>query len=128
MRTTGRAAAGAGPTLGAPRRRTGRPQQASLRAVDTRSDPPTGSALTVGRFLALVVLLFGFIAMHGLAATNGDGTHHSPLAWPTLPGVHSILSTGPSTAAMPRDGFPDQGDADHGTAEDSRLALSLIHI
>jgi hypothetical protein len=94
--------------------------------VNTRSDLPTRSALTAGRFVVLVVFLFGFIVMHGLAATHGDGTHHSPLALPTPPGVHGILSTSPSTAAIPGDGLPDHGDADHDTAEDSHLAEAAV--
>ena len=93
--------------------------------MNTRSDLPTGSALTAGRFVVLVVFLFGFIVMHGLTATHGDGTHHNPLAFPTPPGVRNVLSTSPSATAIPGDGFPDHGYADRGTAEDSRLAEAV---
>ena len=48
------------------------------------------SAASVGRLVVLVVLLVGFTAMHGLAATSGDGTHHSPLALPAVSDAHGI--------------------------------------
>jgi hypothetical protein len=81
-----------------------------LETVNTRSDPSTGSALTAGRFLALVVLLVAFIAMHGLAAMNGDGIHHGPLAFFAAPDAHASVST----VVMTGDGLPDHGVGDHG--------------
>ena len=36
------------------------------------------------------MLLIRFTAMHGLAATRGDGTHHSPIALPAASDAHGI--------------------------------------
>lgn len=68
-----------------------------MRAVSTRSDLFTGSAAGVGRLVALVAVLLGFIAMHGLAATDGDGTHHSPLSISAAPYGHSGWGVTPAS-------------------------------
>ena len=90
-----------------------------MRAVNPHRDLRPGSAVSVGRLLSSVVLLLGFIAMHGLAATNGDGTHHSPLGLAATPGVHSTISATISAGAMTGD-----GPAEHGTAGALRAAQS----
>jgi hypothetical protein len=97
------------------------PQGASLRAVNPNRDLRAGSAVSVGRLLSSVVLLLGFIAMHGPAATNGDGTHHSPLGLAATPGVHSTISATISAGAMTGD-----GPAEHGTARALRAAQSTL--
>jgi hypothetical protein len=53
--------------------------RASWRPVDLPSTASTGSATGVARLVLLALALAGFVAMHGIAATDLGGTHHNPL-------------------------------------------------
>jgi len=67
--------------------------------------------------LLLVVLLLGFIAMHGLASTSGDGTHGSPLALAAGSDAHNTMFTAASADDTTGDDL-----FEHGATESSRTA------
>ena len=93
-----------------------------LNVVNAPNDLPGGPAVSVGRLVMLLVLLVGFIAMHGLAATNGDGTHHSPLALSAAADMHSVDAQTAMSALMVARAMTGNGIPDHGTFQGSRAA------
>lgn len=48
--------------------------------MDHRTFAPHGLALGVARLMLLMVAAAGFLAMHGLAATDSAGLHHNPMS------------------------------------------------
>lgn len=74
----------------------------------------TGRPMSAGRLALLLVVLVGFLAMHGLSATEVDGpTHHSPLTL-AVASHSSPAASGVDLAPM----VPSQG-----TGDDSQRAV-----
>jgi hypothetical protein len=53
---------------------------ASWAAVDPRAVVTRGLAVGAARLLLLVLAAVGFVAMHGVAATDPGGAHHDPMS------------------------------------------------
>jgi hypothetical protein len=53
---------------------------ALLAAVDPRAVVTQGLAVGAARLLLLVLAAAGFVAMHGVAATDPGGAHHDPMS------------------------------------------------
>jgi hypothetical protein len=62
--------------------------------VDLRTVLPHGLALSLARLMLLMAAAAGFLAMHGLAATDPAGIHHYPLSMSATSTADPARATG----------------------------------
>lgn len=60
--------------------------------MDPRTFAPHGLALGVARFILLMVATAGFMAMHGMAATDQAGLHHNPTSMSATSAPHGVAA------------------------------------
>jgi hypothetical protein len=90
--------------------------------MELRADVTRGLAAGAARLVLLVLTAVGFLAMHGVAATDAAGAHHSPVTMPATPMDHPRpivadapgLDTPAPTAVASPSVAPADGDQGHG--------------